>query len=193
MIGVVDLSNNHFFATLVGHKEKVTSMAFSPDGKSLVLTSEDKTASVWDVPAPNMPPFDLKGIGQEMFGRWEATPVVEDILLRPTLKRQGVPDDKLDAAVMQMRQMKTGLTLAYTFEAYGNVTVLVTASGKPQEHKGDWEIVNVRGNTVKVPLTGGGNPPDLLVLHMKEDDPDRLNSVIPDTPVRQPVEFQRVK
>ena len=34
--------------TLTGHSDKVTSVAYSPDGKHLVSGSADKTVKVWD-------------------------------------------------------------------------------------------------------------------------------------------------
>lgn len=192
LIGVLDLANNTWIATLLGHDKPITSLAFSPDGKKLVSTSLDKTARIWEVPPPSLPPTDLKGIGQEILGHWEAKPVIDDVLIPGLLNSQHVPKDKIEAATIQMRKMMEGLALAYTFEGNGNVTVTVAGGGKTQEQKGHWEIVHVQENHVKVRLTGGGNPPDLLVLSLKVDDPDRLSTYMPDMPIRQPVEFQRV-
>jgi WD40 repeat protein len=36
--------------TLEGHNGKVTSLAFSGDGKLLVSGSSDRTAKLWDIP-----------------------------------------------------------------------------------------------------------------------------------------------
>lgn len=53
-------------ATLQGHQMAVTSVDFSPDGKSLVSTSWDKSAIVWDL-ATNQPRLTLSGHSAQVF------------------------------------------------------------------------------------------------------------------------------
>ncbi|KAJ7624773.1 hypothetical protein FB45DRAFT_1060954 [Roridomyces roridus] len=49
-IQVWDLSSRQrIFASLEGHRDMVTSLAFSPDGRRLISGSMDKTARVWDM------------------------------------------------------------------------------------------------------------------------------------------------
>jgi len=55
-----------FKATLQGHQMAVTSVDFSPDGKSLVSTSWDKTAIVWDL-ATYQPRLTLSGHTSQVF------------------------------------------------------------------------------------------------------------------------------
>ncbi len=46
-----DPSGGHRLHTLKGHKNRIWSIAFSPDGKTLVSGSDDKTMRFWDVAA----------------------------------------------------------------------------------------------------------------------------------------------
>lgn len=66
--GVVALYNaaGELKTTLQGHQMAVTSVDFSPDGKSLVSTSWDKTAIVWDL-ASYQPRLTLRGHSSQVF------------------------------------------------------------------------------------------------------------------------------
>jgi WD40 repeat protein len=48
-VTLLDVASLRVVATLRGHTNTVTSLAFSPDGTVLVTTSGDQTARVWDV------------------------------------------------------------------------------------------------------------------------------------------------
>ena len=48
-IRIYDVEQRKLIKTLNGHKERVLSIAFSPDQKQLISGSQDKTAIVWDL------------------------------------------------------------------------------------------------------------------------------------------------
>ena len=47
-IGIWQVGNGKQLATMVGHEDRVTSMAFHPDSKSLITGSADGTARIWN-------------------------------------------------------------------------------------------------------------------------------------------------
>ncbi|KAF9438521.1 hypothetical protein BGZ76_007195 [Entomortierella beljakovae] len=48
-VRIWDIATGDIISTLQGHKEHVTSIAYSPQGDSIVSTSEDKTIILWDI------------------------------------------------------------------------------------------------------------------------------------------------
>ena len=47
------LINNHYVATLTGHSDEVTSVAFAPDGCTLATASADRSVILWDLTGLN--------------------------------------------------------------------------------------------------------------------------------------------
>ena len=74
-----DARTGTLFRTFTGHRDALTSVQFSPDGKLLLTTSRDHDARIWDV-ATGKPTVLLRGHGGPVFGasfspdqRWVVT------------------------------------------------------------------------------------------------------------------------
>src|SRR5262249_54435286 len=61
---VLDAATGKLIFTLKGHKDPVSGVAFSPDGKRIVTGSRDKTAKVWNAQT-GQEVFTLKGHARE--------------------------------------------------------------------------------------------------------------------------------
>ncbi|MCC6489047.1 MAG: serine/threonine protein kinase, partial [Candidatus Hydrogenedentes bacterium] len=64
-VSVMDTVSGTPSVTLMGHRERITSLAFSPDSGQLLTTSLDKTARVWNV-GDGTPAFILEGHATEV-------------------------------------------------------------------------------------------------------------------------------
>ncbi|HUD46303.1 MAG TPA: protein kinase [Candidatus Baltobacteraceae bacterium] len=94
-------------ATLRGHLDSVTSVAFSPDGRRIVTGSRDNTAKVWDT-ASGKELLTLKGHGLGV--GWNGT-AVESVAFSPDGQRIATGSEDTTAKVWDAASGKELLTL----------------------------------------------------------------------------------
>ena len=85
-------------ATLEGHEEEVNSVAYSPDGETLVSGSNDKTIRFWDVE---------RGAAEWTFRGHQAsqeTPVTNVVFSQGILERSRSPTCSISCAAFRRRQ-----------------------------------------------------------------------------------------
>lgn len=61
MIKVIRISNPESVLTLKGHENRVNSVSFSDDDKTIISTSSDRTIRIWNLNAPDTAPTILRG------------------------------------------------------------------------------------------------------------------------------------
>jgi WD40 repeat protein/tRNA A-37 threonylcarbamoyl transferase component Bud32 len=100
-----DVTTGRHTATLQGHTDSVTSVAFSPDGGRLASASQDRTVKVWD-PAGGKELLTL--VGHEA--------IVEAVAFSPDRERLASGDG---SGIVKLWDTATGQE-ALTFRAHGN-------------------------------------------------------------------------
>jgi hypothetical protein len=82
-----DLATRNIFHQLPGHRMRLTSLAFAPDGQTLVTGAEDGTALVWDlaevVPLPKHVPVEAS----EVPGLWKEMKKTDRLAAYPAFLR----------------------------------------------------------------------------------------------------------
>ena len=70
VVHFVDVFSGKVLGKLEGHRDRIGSVAFAPDGKTLVSTSFDTTALIWDVSRFTQPPSPSELTPAELESCW---------------------------------------------------------------------------------------------------------------------------
>ncbi|HEX8911740.1 MAG TPA: hypothetical protein VF796_05230, partial [Humisphaera sp.] len=191
---VWDTASGLCVGRMTGENDDVVSVAFSPDGKSIVTAAHDKAFRVYDAPPPSPNPTDYKAVSARLVGRWSASPPVDERRVQAMVKARNVPPEQQPAAVAATLKAMEGYKVTYAFAADGTVTCTMASGGRSQDIRGRWEVLSYRGDfVIRVRVTAEKVPPDLLTIYMKYGQQDEFEMTMVDVPVRQPLKFEREK